>query len=772
MLATERQVVLDAYFGGRKLGEVRATISPGSIRFDDPAAIAGLIPNLARPEQLEASLGGTLPSHVAMACGQARREGCGILEPALSGVILDEERFRVDLFVHPDLLAKPDPAAAAFLPPPEGEPALVSQFGATLSGSNRSPESWHLQNRTIASLGSVRLRSDSSLSTGSRLTFDNLSLEADRKDWRYAGGIFWAPGTDLIGRRKIAGLGAATQLDTLQNKDLLEGTPLPIFLQQPARVNVLVDGRVVSSRIYAAGNRLIDTASLPNGSYDLTLNIQEDGRPVRQEQRFFTKGSAMAPLGRPLFSAFAGLLAPSNQGLSLDGDSFFYELTAAYRIAPQLGLDAAILGTQHKAIVEVGANYHSRLAQVRIAALGSSASDYGALVRVATTGKGPVSLSFDLRKVVSKDGDPLIPVSTSDGTFSEDPQSGFADRGSYSQILSILGYRIGQANFRLTGIYRQNGSRDSDYSIGASVEVPVVRHGRWDIVVQGDARKSDRDVASFVGVRILTNRGDFSFSGTGGIRHQSDRSARFVGETQASWYRQLEDQSQLSATAAVGRDVDGSYARASGYARSGALNARADLLHQFADRQTTHYTATIDSGIVLAGAAVGLAGRDMNDTAIMASVDGGDPAQKFELLIDDVRRGTIAGGRQLLLFLPPYRSYEVRIRPTGGQVAAFDTAPKTVTLYPGNVSRVGWTVTPLFILFGRAVGPDGKPLAHADVSGSNGIGRTDADGYFQIETRSGDRLEMTGEDGNSCSVAIGAARATDGLVSAGDLLCR
>ncbi|MDP9424254.1 MAG: CS1-pili formation C-terminal domain-containing protein [Pseudomonadota bacterium] len=767
-------MLLDVYFGGRKLGEIRATASPGSLTFDNPEAVAALIPNVARPEELAASLTGTLPSNVSMACGQARREGCGSLEPARSGIILDEERFRVDIFVNPDLLSKPDPAAMTFLPQPESEPALVSLFGATVSGSTRSRESWHIQNRSIASLGSIRLRSDSSLSTGSKLTFDNLSLEADRKDWRYAGGIFWAPGTDLIGRRKIAGLGAVTQLDTLQNKELLEGTPLPIFLQQPARVDVLVDGRVVSTRIYSAGNRLIDTAALPNGSYDLLLRIQEDGRPVRLEQRFFTKGSAMAPLGRPLFSAFVGLLPSSSEGFSLDGDTFFYELAASYRIAPTFGLDAAVLGTPHKAIVETGANYHSRLAQVRVAALASSASDYGALVRVASTGKGPVSLSFDLRKVVSKDGRPLIPVSTSEGTFSEDPQSGFADRGSYTQLLSILGYRFGQANVRLTGIYRKNGSRDSDYSIGASVEVPIVRQSRWDIVVQADARKTDRDFATFVGVRILGNRGDFSFSGTGGVSHQSDRPGgtnRFVGEAQAAWYRQLED-SQISGTAAVGRDADASYARASAYARSRAFNARADLLHQFGDRQTTQYTATIDGGLVLASNAFGLAGRDMNDTAIMASIDGSDPTQKFELLVDNVKRGTVGGGGRLLLFLPPYRTYEVRLRPIGGQIAAFDTAPKTVTVYPGNVSKVDWTVTPLFILFGRAVGPDGMPLAQADVSGPHGIGRTDSGGYFQIETKSGDQLHATSQGGMSCSMAIGPKQAIDGLVSAGDLVCR
>jgi hypothetical protein len=774
-LAAERQVVLDAYFGGRKIGEVQAAISPGFLSFADPAAVARLIPDAANVEELVPLLSGRIPANVALACGRARREGCGTLEPGRAGIILDEDRFRVDIFLMPDLLARSDPAAEAFLPPPEDEPALVSLFGGTLSGSSRGDETWHFQNRTIASLGSARIRSDSSISTGSGLTFDNLTLEADRGTWRYQGGIFWAPGTDMIGRRRIVGVGAATQLDTRTNKEALLGTPLSIFLQQPAKVEIVVDGRIASSRIYPAGNRLLDTASLPNGSYDVLLRIQEDGRPVRLEQRFFTKGSAMAPLGRPLFSAFAGLLPSSTRGIPFDGDTFFYEATAAYRIAPSLGLDAAILGTQHKAVFEAGAFFHHRIAQVRLAALASSASDYGALVRLTTNGTGPLSFSFDLRKVVSRDGRALLPVTTSRGTFSEDPESGFSDRGSYSQLISILGYRLGQAYLRLTGIYRKNGSERADYSVGASAEVPVIRTSRWDIVLQADARRTDRDFASFLGVRLLANRGNVAFSGSAGVRHESDRKEgpnRFVGEAQAAWYRQLADQSQLSGDIAVGRDIDGSYARASALARSGPINARAEFLHQFGDHRTTQYAATIDGGIALTRTGAAIAGRDMNDTAVIVSVQGGDAAEKFEVLVDDVTRGTVMGGGRLTMFLEPYELYDVRLRPLGAQVAAFDTAAKEVALYPGNVVKLVWKVTPLFVLFGRAVGADGAPVADADVSGSHGIGRTDGQGYFQIETNSGDELRLSRGNGTSCSMKVEASRTIDGLVSAGDMLCR
>lgn len=774
-LAAERDVVLDVYYGGIKRGQVRAKIAPGSLAFEDPHAAAALIPDVDRHADLAAALTGPLPSNPSLACGPNRAEGCGMLLPKRAGAILDEESFRVDLFIASDLLARPDPLAPNYLPLPEPEPSLISQFGATVSGASRGDEAWHLQNRSIASVGRLRLRSDSSLSTGYGMSFDNLTLEADRRDWRYAGGIFWAPGTELVGRRKIVGLGAATQLDTRLHKESLQGTPLSIFLQQSARVEVLLDGRIISSRIYSAGNRLVDTESLPNGSYDVVMRIQEDGRPARQEQRFFTKGSAMAPLGRPQFALFAGFLPSSNRGIDVDIETLFYQVTTAYRLTPALGLDATLVGNQQKAIAETGVTFHSPMAQVRIAALMSSSTDHGALIRVTTVGRGPLSFSLDARKVVSADGRPLMPVSSSRGTFSEDPDTPFSEQGSYAQAISVLGYRIGDAHFRLTGSYRKNRSEDATYSIGAAAELPIVRTSRWDIVLQADARQSDRDFASFIGARFLLNRGNLSFSGSGGVRHQSDRPVdrnHLVGEAQAAWNGSLADHGQLTADAAIGRDIDGSYARASANARTDVMNARADLLHQFGGRHATQYAATVNGGFALGRSGLQVGGRDLNDTAVIVSARGAGPGGKFEVLVDEIPRATLDSGQQTLLFLKAYEIYDIRLRPVGEQIAALDGSARSIALYPGNVSRLDWEVTPLFILFGRAIGVTGTPIANADVTGTHGIGRTDGHGYFQIESNSGDKLQIASGKRPACTIPVPSARPVDGLVSAGDMMCR
>jgi hypothetical protein len=774
-LAAERQLLLDVWFGGRKLGEARVRVAPGLLTFEDPAAVAALVPEVARPLELRRALEGALETNVSRLCGASREKGCGSIEPLAAGVILDEERFRVDLFVNPALLETPDQASDAYLDRPGAEPSLISLFGATLSGSNRGDQSWHVQNRTIAAVGSLRVRSDMSLSSGTGVTIDNLAAEKDLKDWRYIAGIFWAPGTELVGRRRIAGIGATTQLDTLQDRDALSATPLVLALQHQARVELLVDGRLVSSRIYPAGNRLVDTEALPGGSYEVLLRIQEDGLPVRIERRFFSRGTLMAPLGRPQFAAFAGILPSAGPGLSLDHGDAFYQLSASYRVAPRIGLDASVLGTGRKAILDGGVVWQSGLAQVRLSALLSSSLDYGASIRASSSGKGPLAFSFDLRTIKSRDGRPLMPVASSRGTFSEDPEAGFGDRGSYTQAIGVASYRLGDANFRLTGLYRRGGTEDSTYSIGASVDMPVIRTGRWDIVVQADVRKSEHELASFLGVRFLLNRGELALSGSAGTIHQSGRPGddeRLVGEAQLAWARTLANEGQLSTDAAIGRDSDGSYARASAYARTPLVNARADLLHQFGDLATTQYAATLESGFVMSGHGVGMSGREMNDSAVEVSADGIAPGQRFELLVDEVARGTVGADRTTRVFLQPYRSYQIRLRPLGAQAASFDTAARQVTLYPGSVAALHWDVTPLFVLFGQAVDGLGRPVANAEIKGAFGIGRSDGEGYFQIETRSGDVLGFEPASAPACAVTVGKARQRDGYVSGGKVQCR
>ena len=99
-LAQPRELLVDIYFGGKKVGNAVAVARPGFLEFRDPNRVASLIPNVANVQDLADSLTGDLPAHASLICSQLNTDICGKPEN-FPGIIFDQDRFRVDVFVPP-----------------------------------------------------------------------------------------------------------------------------------------------------------------------------------------------------------------------------------------------------------------------------------------------------------------------------------------------------------------------------------------------------------------------------------------------------------------------------------------------------------------------------------------------------------------------------------------------------------------------------------------------------------------------------------------------
>src|SRR5579872_6172641 len=103
-LARTREVLVDIYFGDRKVGEALALTRPGWLKFKSPAEVLPKLPQVIVSPQLAAALGGELPTNSSLVCSPSNAGQCGILRPQTIGIIYDDDRFRVDIFVSPRLL--------------------------------------------------------------------------------------------------------------------------------------------------------------------------------------------------------------------------------------------------------------------------------------------------------------------------------------------------------------------------------------------------------------------------------------------------------------------------------------------------------------------------------------------------------------------------------------------------------------------------------------------------------------------------------------------
>ena len=777
-LTETRQVLADLYFGGMKIGEAPLTVRPGYVSFDHPDKVLSLLKGVRDPHRLRARLAQELPSNPALICSPMKSDECGRLSPETAGVIFDEDRFRVDLFVSPDLIEPVSPVEANYLKAPSAAASLVSSMGLTLSGSHGNASSYNVQNRTLVGVGSGRLRSDSSFSRELGLVVDNFVAEIDRRTLRYSAGMFWAPGLDLIGQRRILGAGFATQFDTRTDKDLLEGTPLYLFLDRAARVDVLVDGRLLDSRAYEAGNNLIDTTSLPTGAYSLVLRVQEPGGRTREERRFFARNAQVAPMGKPIYFGFAGLLANTRRNRPISAsDTLYYQLGTARRVSPKIAVDAALVGTQHRSLAEIGTFYLGRTLRLRAAALLSSRGDRGGLLQAGSSGSGPLSLNFDLRRIHSKNGSPLIPVPFHAEGF--DPSVSTAARfggGSYTQISGSIGYRIDQGYVGLSGGYRRDRSRRANYSVGPSMTFPVIQRSGVQLTAQADAQYSRSGLAAYAGFRLMTLSRGRSLTGTAGYaslrRDGEPRGSRMVGSLAGEIYHQGDDRTELNGTAAVERTIDDINVRAGGalYSRFGI--ARGDVLQRFGKRSGTQYGLNLQAGLALSPESAALGGRELQQSALIATVAGDAADTTFDVLVNEVPKGRIRSGQRLPIYLPAYRAYQVRLRPVHAASVSFDTQAREVTLFPGTVATMRWGVDMTFTVFGQALDAKGLPITAARVESRHGTGETDANGFFQIDVAKGDLVIFNRSADDTCRVTLSNVEPKAGYAALGKVVCR
>jgi hypothetical protein len=778
-LERPREALVDLYFGGRKLGEVLVVTRPGSLRFRSPDDIIGKIPELIPSADLASALSAELPANSGSVCRGGAAEGCGSLAPDVLGIIYDEDHFRVDLFVNPRFLKVVKAGADGFLPVPTAPLSLTSSAALALSGTIGGESRYNLQNRTVIGLRNGRIRANSSLASGIGLIVDDFVGEIDRKSLRYSAGLFWAPGSEFTGQRRIIGAGVGTQFDTLADQENLRGTPIVVFLAEASRIELLVDGRLVSSRTYPAGNVEIDTAGLPDGSYPVLLRIHQSSGAVREERRFFARSMQAPPVGHPLFFAYAGLLANTrrNQPVS-PSRTLFYQAGAAWRLTDRLAIDAGAMGTQSKTIAQAGGWLILRQARFRLAGLVSSAGDAGALLQANIGGQGPFSLNFDLRRIWSSDGRPLIPLARRVDSFDGTAPTGLQlASGSYTQATGSAGLRLGGGYVGLVASYRKDRTFTADYTVGPSLSWPVLNRHNLQLVFDASAQRTRTTTAGFAGLRVLYSSGGMSLLSRlgGGVR--GDRGdgrpmlSRSVSTIDAQYSHETAGGTSLNLQAGVDRDVDSSSLNAGTVINSRLGNLRADLLHT-SGAGRAQYDLAIDSGLALSRQASLLGARDAQPSAIIVTLRGDASNASFDVLVDDAKRGRIQVGQRLSLFVPGYRTYRVRLVPSAASAVSYDSAVREVTLYPGNVQSLEWRAKSYFTIFAQAVSAGGSPIADSLVQSAQGIAQTDGHGYFQVDVSEGDPVTIALGDGAACRVQLPKLVVKNDFASLGKVVCR
>ena len=543
-----------------------------------------------------------------------------------------------------------------------------------------------------------------------------------------------------------------------------------VFLDTRSRVDVLVGGRLVATGLYEAGNQALDTSGLPEGSYDVELRITGGGGGTRSERRLFSRTRRLPPMGLDSWQVVAGVLVDDGAAGPLGRVSRtpFAQANWAHRLKAGLAVHAGLVGTDARQFARAGATVLSPGFQLEATALASPQGDLGLFARASSRGGGRLDFDIEGRVVESRDKRPLLPdVQTR--TIALNQSASFAPSGSYGQVTGSVSYQIGSGRIAASATWRSGG----EYAAGPSFRLPVLHDKAFDIVAQGDYSVTNRGRSGYIGLSLVLNRGRTNFIAEGGVREtRSGGSGRVapMGLIRATTQREGAGGEQLQASAALGRDDGNTYAAGELLAANRLGEASASLMQPFGGSGGTQYALSLRTGMAAAGAGVKL-GLSNSDSGVVVAVRGASADDRFDVLVGDVPMGRIVGAGKVMVPLPAYRTYDVRIRAAGTGMLTYDTAVRRVTLYPGTVAGLRWMTARTLAVSGRLVDPAGGSLAGADLSSGPNIAETDADGSFVIELDAARTIIARTAAGLACTLRLGAVEGRNSFAAIGTRIC-
>lgn len=753
-LAGPQETLVDVYYGGHFKLSTLARYDFQTIAFLEPDAVLAQLPELTDSASVTAALSQPLTHNADRLCRYRGQPACGELMPPVAGVIFDESRFRVDVFVAPALLVRQSLFRSRFLPPPSTRFSSVHGLNMSVSGDATTGTAFDLSATSIAAWRENRLHSRYALGNDG-FTLSELSLQRDRPGWQYEAGAFrsYAGSQAFFAEQTVIGARMAGSLDLRADLAVADGTPIYLFLTQRSRVDVYRGEQLLDSQFYDAGNQQLDTSRLPDGAYDLTLRTRDAAGRESSQRFFFARSTRLPPLDQPLYFVEAGMHAPVDREATPGGEGgHWLRAGAARRLQTNLGIQAELLSAGSTTVAQTGLLMLMPGWQFEAGLLTGTNKSAGALLR-AQYASGQTAIGFDYRSVSSGSASTLLAEDFSQGTL--------------SMSTPVYGGRLfGRAQL-------EQRAAGSEIAVGLSYRRTLMRRARFALELDFDLSHDSRQTLIRIGARGQWRR-DQSLA-----RLSPQFVARFGDTSQGAL---LVDASvtrnqrgtplgDLSTNAFVESEIGVTTLGAGIVSQSQAGQFSADINHAMGERgQGLAYSANGRVNVVTGGGASAFGGRNIARAAAIVDVPG-DGDSQFNVLVDDRAAGSVRSGHRSVIALRSYGEYPVRIEPAGHGFVEYDEREQYITLYPGNVARLSFRADVVTVVVGQLIDDNGVALANARFDGAVGFAGTDAGGWFQLELREATTLTARHGDGSRCRVRLDTAGAENGLVVQGPVRC-
>ncbi|MDD7804106.1 MAG: TcfC E-set like domain-containing protein [Endozoicomonas sp. (ex Botrylloides leachii)] len=757
-LSQSQRSLIDVYYGNRYIGSQLATYGPTTIRFSDPTALVRLIGNISDPTIVIEGLTGELSTNTDKICRSADQANCGMMVPAISGVIFDENRFRADVFINQRFLKTRPANVGKYLPPSDADYSFMQMFSATLSGArgddNNTIDSddYTFYGTSVFAEGENSLYASWDYSKTQHFSLDAFYGQQDFEGVHYRIGLIDSEGFgfSFTSDRTLTGVRVGSSDNTRIDTQFSGGIPLDVFLPVRGRIEVLKNKRLIASYFMEAGSHQLNTSAFPSGAYDVEIKLlNEQGGLIKTETRFFAKEFNLPPANEWRYFMEAGKIMDRNtdKWLPQMTDQLLVRGGVSRRLTPTTSITTSAAINTENSLAELGLFNIGYFHELSPSIMIGNNSAYGANI-IGRLSWGDVTFNGSYSQLWNDQYNNNLSTNTTD--FSTLLGASFR-QGSLSFNTSMFGGSISYGfsesqnanegttqthaiSYR-TNLYRfedLNVDLDTSYSMSNDDQVALfsvnfrLRDDRWSW------RMTPRAERRWQGNNSTSRNENLSFSGT--------------------WNNDMPD-STVRANFGVETGREGE--RYTSRIEVGNSWGTGDIAlnHVVDDFATTSYAASFSSSFITNGEYASIGGEHSAESALMIHVTGQE-GDIFDVTVNGQRRGYAVAGHPSLVPLSPYDQYIVSINPTGTALYDFDERQRTVTLYPGNVVALNYDAVALQLLFGRLL-YNGEPLRGAVLKGGQYPADSDDVGLFQMEVRHDkEAIEVVLDNGHVCSLPL------------------
>jgi hypothetical protein len=773
------ETVFDIYFAGRLVGTAPVRVANGQATFLNPDVVASMLPSRIDRQKVIALLSSPLPTNERLRCLPGRTADCGTLPPDQAGVIVNPERFSLDLFLTSDFFLEPSEDDLYLSDPISGpsliQTALVSFSGGENGGGNLN---FGATLDTLASIGRTSFVAQTLL----RDDGSNLQRAYFQHFWQKrsaAAGFLQQNSSISFNTYRMVGAEYGSFFGA--RRDLADGlqTPLEIILPRAAQVEVYRDDVLIHAARLEGGLQQISTSNFPSGSYQVHIIARDGDQILLDENRLYTKTTDLPPEGEWAYRIRAGVRVSDFDvftplpGSTLGSRRPFFphvtneplvSLSATRRVTPGIGLGGEILAVDDSVYAEGSAiAYLGNVKGVAAAALGTDGAYSFQLNSIAQIGRFNISLIGRHARLkddfIGPQDDEFRPFFRSEDTV----QGG-------------VSFDIGSGNLSFSGSYTSTPGFRDRYILSArySRSLNIGSMGLARLAAYAQKANDDLRVGLTVTfLKRLDRKTVLTYGGGGEYRSKSDVAPKREGAYPVANV-QLSRQDRLGTvdlTSQAGISTDSernrAYVSSTAVSNYGALDITADYENRRGSNSPGEFgvSGNLFSGIVIGGGKVRFGIRQPGgDAALLIDVERPESDRetdlrdegRYRILLGNQFIGSVAPGKAATLVAQSFRDYRVGLQPEGSPPYSVDLSTRRVPLYPGNVALVKYTMTRVVAIFGRLLDQAGQPIGGARVSGKGDTTATDDNGYFVYSASSDDRIELFDKSDKVChTIAMG-----------------